>query len=120
MEKELKAYAIGEMVILHAEARKKGQEIKSATGLVIGTEEFGEIPTTARIVSKGPDVQGLEIGELVLIPDTSRCQNVPDPRIISKEMDAKDPESLILITTHYKNICIVYSDDVEYKAPSRA
>lgn len=108
---KLKAYARGEMIIINAKARKKGDEIV-VSGIIVGKEEHGEIPLTGVVVSAGSEVNQdhVKVGDTVLLPDSGRCQNVPDPRIVTKELAADSKDREIFITTHYKNVAVVYAE----------
>ena len=106
----MKAYAKGEMVIIEVKARNKGTEIKTESGLILGKLEEGEIPLTGTIVSVGDGVPSdeISINDVVLLPN-GKLQNVPDPRVIEGSMKREDPDAAKMVTTHYKNICVVYT-----------
>lgn len=104
-----KAFANGEQVILEIKARRVGDEVKTETGLVIGIEQQGEIPTTGTVVSIGQfvDKAYAQLGDVVLLPN-GHLQNVPDPRVVAGALKKASPEAKQFVTTHYKNIAVVY------------
>lgn len=106
---EVKAFANGEQVILEIKARRVGDEVKTEGGLVIGIEQQGEIPTTGTVVSIGQfvDQAYVQLGDVVLLPN-GHLQNVPDPRVVTGALPKKSPEAKQFVTTHYKNIAVVY------------
>ena len=106
---DIKAFAMGEQIILHQKVRMKGEEVKSASGIVLGVEEHGEVPLVGTVVSVGPlvDTDVIDVGDLCLLPAAS-MNNVPDPRVISGEMARDHKDRLTMFSTHFKNICVVY------------
>lgn len=104
----------GEMVIIACEDTKAfGAEIKSDAGIILGRAEDREnlIPAWGKIVEKGsevPDDVSVVIGDTVLLPDSTRYQKVYEPRVVSGELPRNSKDQLIYITTHYKNISIIY------------
>lgn len=101
--------ALDESVIIEVKARRKGQEIISESGLVIGVETQGEIPEHGEVVSVGINCQNISLGEIVLLPN-GRMTHVPDPRVVSGEIKKDDKTARQLVTTHWKNIQVSYGN----------
>lgn len=101
--------ALDESVIIEVFARRKGQEITSESGLIIGREQQGEIPEWGTIVSVGDRTVGLELGDIVLLPN-GRLTHVPDPNVVDGLISKEDPKARQLITTHWKNIQVKYGN----------
>lgn len=99
--------ALDESVIIEVFARRKGQEIKSESGLIIGREQQGEIPEWGTIVSVGERSQGLVEGDIVLLPN-GRLTHVPDPNVVEGKITKDDLQARQLITTHWKNVQVKY------------
>lgn len=106
----LRVYPTAEQIIMYSDLRMKGQDIISEGGLLLGVEEHGEVPLTAKVIAVGCDVDQdiIKVGDICLLPKQS-MNNVPDPRIIDGSLDKDSPERLTMFSTHYKNICIVYT-----------
>lgn len=101
--------ALDESVVIEVAARRPGEEQKTASGIVIGVEKVGEIPTYGTIVAIGRYAEGkeIELGDVVLIPQ-GRMQNVPDPKVVDGELADKSPKARQLVATHWKNIQVNY------------
>lgn len=98
--------ALDESVIIEVKARRKGEEIKR-NGIVVGIEQHGEVPEWGTIVDVGERSVGLEVGDVVLVPN-GRMTHVPDPRVVAGELSKDSFDSRQLITTHWKNIQVKY------------
>ena len=103
--------ALDESVVIEVAARRVGEEQKTASGIVIGRETIGEVPTYGTIVSIGSRAVGneLEVGDVVLIPQ-GRMQNVPDPKVVDGSLDGKSNQARQLVATHWKNIQVKYGN----------
>ncbi|AGN30179.1 head assembly cochaperone with GroEL [Vibrio phage nt-1] len=108
----LKAYALGEQIIIDTKAIKEGEEIKSSGGIVLGRATQGEVPLFGIVISVGEDVDQdvIQVGDKVLLPQ-GNIKNVPDPRIISGEMKQDDADRALWVHTHYKNVAAVYREE---------
>lgn len=100
--------ALDESVIIETFARRKGEEIVSESGFVIGREVQGEIPEWGVIVDVGERTQGLEVGDIVLLPN-GRLTHVPDPDVVAGNI-SKTEKTRQLTTTHWKNIQVKYGN----------
>lgn len=101
--------ALDESVIIETFARRKGEEIFSESGFVIGKELHGEVPEWGIVVSRGPMCQGLTVGDIVLIPN-GRITHVPDPQVVDGKLPKGDLKARQLITTHWKNLQVKYGN----------
>lgn len=103
----------GEYVLIHSIAHPAGSEIKSASGILMGTRETGEIPVSGRVIAVGEDVpdeiRELLYGSQIVLP-TQHMTNVPHPKLVSGEYTIEqakqDPNKLA--TCHYKAVQAVY------------
>ncbi len=107
----LKAFALGEQIIIDTKAIKEGEEITSAGGIVIGRATQGEVPLHGVVISVGEDVDQdvIRVGDTVLLPQGS-MKNVPDPRIIAGLMKQDAQDRALWVHTHYKNVAAVYRE----------
>lgn len=108
----LKANAQGNQIIIDTKVRKVGEEVKSAAGIILGTEREGEVPLFGKVISVGATVDQnvIKLGDIVLLPN-GHMKNVPDPRIIAGEMEQTDSGRVTWMSTHYENISVVYKED---------
>lgn len=102
-------FAFDENIVIETKAARAGEEI-SIGGFVVGTREHGEIPLVGTIVAIGGSVPTTEnspiaLGNVVLLPN-GRLDHVPDPRYLTGEIASDEQRQLV--TTHYKNIRVVY------------
>ena len=100
--------ALGESVIIAAKAESAGTEEVSASGIVIGVRQQGELPQYGEIYAIGDCVpQGyFEIGDKVPLP-TGNMRNVPHPETVFNDKKASEFQ-IKFITAHYKAIAAVY------------
>lgn len=108
----MKAYAKGDQVIIASKAANEGEEKVSTGGIVMGTMDQAEVPLHGEVISVGETVDQdvIKVGDVVLLP-LGNIKNVPDPRIITGDMEQKDPDRVKWVHTHYKNIAVVYKGE---------
>ena len=103
--------AFGEWIIFECQAARKGDEVKSAGGIVTGKRTDGDVPLYGKVVSVGgdcpDDIQTHLMGKNVNLPN-GKINNIPDPRVAFKEIPLSSVESRIFVATHWKNIQAIY------------
>ncbi|QIW87051.1 head assembly chaperone protein [Aeromonas phage Ahp1_CNU-2021] len=112
---DLGLVAFDEQVICECQAARKGQEIKSASGILLGERTQGDVPLYGTIVSVGENVSEAVkalVGRDIPLPN-GHISNIPDPRIAYGEMPFNSKESRIFVTMHYKAVRAVYDVRVE-------
>lgn len=104
----MKIKALGEFVVLTAQAKSAGSETKSAGGLILAPLETGEIPEVCYVHSIGDKVPKgyLNIGDMCPIP-AGQIKNVPHPDVAQKLKKAKEVEQKFF-SVHYTHIPSVY------------
>lgn len=100
--------ALGEYVVISAEAESAGAEEVSSSGIVLGVRRQGELPEYGVICSLGDQVPPgyFTIGDKVPLP-MGNMRNVPHPEVL---FNGKKPSDFKIkyITAHYKSIAAVY------------
>ena len=104
--------AFDEQVVLECSAARKGEELKSDAGLILGVRNQGDIPLYGTIVSIGdacPDNVKELMGKDVALPQGGRIySNVPDPRMAYGLIPRNSTDARIFVTMHYKAIRTIY------------
>lgn len=112
MNKDIGFVALSEQVICECTAARKGQELTSASGIVLGQRNQGDIPLYGTIVSIGagcPDhIQELMGRNIPLV--TGMISNIPDPRMAFGEIPLNSVESRIFVTMHHSAVRAVYNE----------
>lgn len=105
----------GEMILIECkDVTPFGKEVKTDSGIVLSAATAAKdiqemVPAWGEIVSVGDAVpEELPVGTKVLLPDSTRYQKVYEPRVVNGELKRNSPEQQIFVTTHFKNISIVY------------
>ena len=100
--------ALGEHVVLKTTAKSAGTEMKTASGIVYGIREQGEMPTICEVHAIGERVpDGLfEIGNLTPVPLGEKL-NIMHPDVASGECEAKERDDKF-ISVHWRNIACIY------------
>ena len=105
---ELPIRAIGEYIILVAEPQQAGDEEVTASGLIIGKLQQGEVPEMCEVYSIGADVpEGyVEVGDLTPLP-VGKIANVVHPLVA---LGLKKPKEIKqkFVTCHYKALACLY------------
>lgn len=105
--------AFDEQVVLECSAARKGEELTSSGGIVLGQRTQGDLPLYGTIVSIGdncPDYIKELIGQDIALPQGGGIySNVPDPRMAYGEIPRNSTEARIFVTMHYKGIRTVYT-----------
>ncbi|ADM79901.1 head assembly cochaperone with GroEL [Aeromonas phage phiAS5] len=109
---ELGFRAFDEQVVLECNAARKGEELKTESGFILGTRNQGDIPLYGTVVSVGencPDSIKELIGKDVALPQGGGIySNVPDPRMAYGLIPRDSKEARIFVTMHYKGIRTIY------------
>ncbi|AAQ17925.1 gp31 head assembly cochaperone with GroEL [Aeromonas phage Aeh1] len=104
--------AFDEQVVLECNAARKGEELKSDAGLILGVRNQGDIPLYGTVVSVGencPESIKELMGKDVALPQGSGIySNVPDPRMAYGLIPRNSTEARIFVTLHYKGIRTIY------------
>lgn len=98
--------AMGDYVIIEAEAESVGAEVKSEFGIIIEKRQTGEIPLVGKIISIGENVDPKLLNKTVLLP-LGKMNKVPHPDVLNK---VKKEEEIYLkwMVTHKQNIVVCY------------
>lgn len=111
--KDLGFVAFDEQIILECTAARKGQELKTESGIVLGQRTQGDIPLYGTIVSVGencPDNVKQLVGVDIPLPQSGGIySNVPDPRMAYGTIPKNSVDARIFVTMHYKGIRAIYT-----------
>jgi len=86
------------VVITVGNPKRPGTEVVSPGGIVMGRSVTGEQPTTGIVISVGPDVKNICVGDRVLLPLNTGGElvHVTHPDVVNGLVpDEKSPERLV-------------------------
>ncbi|ASD52166.1 head morphogenesis [Pseudomonas phage PspYZU05] len=100
--------ALGAHVILVSTPSKRGDEIKSASGIFLGVEQDSQVPEVCTVYSIGSDVPAgfLKVGDQVPLP-LGNIRNVPQLDVALGKKQLKELSERY-VTCHYSAIPCVY------------
>lgn len=111
--KDLGFVAFDEQVVLECTAARKGEELTTQSGIVLGQRNQGDIPLYGTVVSVGencPDEVKALIGQDIPLPQGGGIySNLPDPRMAYGVIPRSALDARIFVTMHYKGIRAVYN-----------